>query len=417
MADTTVIHPQQLSWPDIYVVPRPGWRTRVAELALRYAVRDLPLRIVLRHNEVWGAGCADAPTITIKDPDAFFRRVGQSGMIGFGESYMAGEWDAHDSETLTAALAILAANIDGLIPPVLHGLRRFALQKMPVEARGWRQASKDNVAAHYDLSNDMFAAFLDPTMTYSAGLFENAPQALWPDLPFAQHAKIDRLLDRTGVGAGTRLLEIGTGWGELAIRAAHRGAHVTTLTLSEEQAGLAARRIEAAGMADRVEVRLQDYRDADGCYDAIVSVEMIEAVGYRGWPTYFMALDRMLAPGGKIGIQAITMPDHRMEATRNTHGWIHKYIFPGGLLPSVEAIERTVQHHTDLHVCERFSFGEHYAATLRLWRERFEACWGEMNRLGFDDTFRRMWLLYLCYTRAGFEAGYLDVHQFVLAGE
>ena len=414
MADTTVIH-SQLSWPGIYEVPRPGWRTRLAELAFRYAVRDLPLRIVLRHNEVWGAGSADAPAIAISDPDAFFRRVGQDGMIGFGESYMAGEWGADDSETLTAALTILAANIDRLIPPVLHGLRRFALQAMPVEARDWRQASKENVAAHYDLSNDMFAAFLDPTMTYSAGLFENAPQAVWADLPFAQHAKIDRLLDSTGVGAGTRLLEIGTGWGELAIRAAQRGASVTTLTLSEQQAALAASRVASAGVDDRVAIRLQNYRDAEGRYDAIVSVEMIEAVGYREWPTYFMALDRMLAPGGKIGIQAITMPHNRMEATRNTHGWIHKYIFPGGLLPSVEAIERTVDRYTDLNVCDRLSFGEHYAATLRLWRERFEAGWDELHELGFDEIFRRMWLLYLCYTRAGFEAGYLDVHQFVLA--
>lgn len=413
MADTTVIH-SQLSWPDIYEVPRPGWRSRVAELAFRHAVRDLPLRVVLRHNEVWGAGSADAPTIAIKDPDAFFRRVGRHGMIGFGESYMAGEWGADDSETLTAALTVLAGSIDTLIPPALHSLRRFALQAASVDSRGWRQASKENVAAHYDLSNDLFAAFLDPTMTYSAALFEDASIAAWSDLSRAQHTKIDHLLDHAGVGPGARLLEIGTGWGELAIRAARRGADVTTLTLSEEQAALAARRIEAAGMTDRVEVRLQDYRDADGRYDAIVSVEMIEAVGYREWPTYFMALERMLAPGGKIGIQAITMPDRRMEATRNTYGWIHKYIFPGGLLPSVEAIERTVDRYTDLRVCKQLSFGRHYGATLRLWRERFEAGWDSVQAMGFDETFRRMWLLYLCYTRAGFEAGYLDVHQFIL---
>lgn len=417
MADTTVFPTTQrssFSWPDIEAVPARTWRTSIAALALRYAVRKLPLRIVLRSNEVWGAGAVDAPTILIKDAESFFRRIGRDGMIGFGESYMADEWGAADAETLTAALTILAAHLDGLIPPALHSLRRIALQTTPTESRDWRQASKEDVAAHYDLSNDLFAAFLDPTMTYSAGLFDNASGANWSDLKTAQHAKIDRLLDKTGVGPGTRLLEIGTGWGELAIRAAQRGAFVTTLTLSEQQARLAAQRADAAGVSSRMEIRLQDYRDAEGSYDAIVSVEMIEAVGYQEWPTYFMALDRMLAPGGKVGIQAITMPDHRMLATRNTHGWIHKYIFPGGLLPSVEAIERTVGRYTDLSVCERLSFGDHYAATLRLWRERFEAGWGGLQKLGFDDTFRRMWLLYLCYTRAGFEARYLDVHQFVL---
>lgn len=419
MADTTVFPATprcSFSWPDIDEVPPRSWRTPIAALALRHAVRNLPLRIILRSNEVWGAGSAEAPAIMINDPESFFRRVGKSGMIGFGESYMADEWGAADAETLTAALTILADDLDGLIPPILQRLRRFALQTTPVESRDWRQASKENVAAHYDLSNDLFAAFLDPTMTYSAGLFEDASGAEWPDLKAAQHAKIDRLLDKTAVGPGTRLLEIGTGWGALAIRAAQRGAFVTTLTLSEQQAALAAQRADAAGVGARVEIRLQDYRDADGSYDAIVSVEMVEAVGYREWPTYFMALDRLLAPGGKVGIQAITMPNHRMLATRNTQGWIHKYIFPGGLLPSVEAIERTVDAHTDLHVSERLSFGDHYATTLRLWRERFEAGWAGLQKLGFDDTFRRMWLLYLCYTRAGFEAGYLDVHQFILAG-
>lgn len=419
MADTTVFPTTQISsfsWPDIDAVPPYSWRTSIAALALRHAVRNLPLRILLRSNEVWGAGSADAPTIVIKEPESFFRRISRDGMIGFGESYMADEWGTADAETLTATLTILAADLDGLIPPILHRLRRFALKTTPVESRDWRQASKENVAAHYDLSNDLFAEFLDPTMTYSAGLFEDASRADWPDLKTAQHAKIDRLLDRTGVGPGTRLLEIGTGWGELAIRAAQRGAFVTTLTLSEQQAALAAQRADAAGVGARVEIQLQDYRDANGRYDAIASVEMIEAVGYQDWPTYFMALDRLLAPGGKIGIQAITMPDHRMLATRNTHGWIHKYIFPGGLLPSVEAIERTVDRYTDLQISERLSFGKHYATTLRLWRERFEAGWGRLQELGFDDTFRRMWLLYLCYTRAGFESGYLDVHQFVLAG-
>ncbi len=437
MAETTLFPPTQrpapgidpVRWPDIDALPPRTWRTRIAKTVVRRAVRDLPLRIELSQNEVWGSASVGAPTIVVSNPDAFFRRVGRSGMIGFGESYMAGEWDTADAETLTAAMTVLAANVSALIPAGLQRLRRFALQTMPIESRDWRRASKENIAAHYDLSNDLFAAFLDPTMTYSSAIFENAASADWLDLPIAQRAKIDRLLDNAGVRRGTRLLEIGTGWGELAIRAAQRGALVTTLTLSEQQASLAARRVQEAGLADVVDIRLQDYRDAANQndagqydtgqydavqYDAIVSVEMIEAIGYHQWPTYFTTLERLLAPGGKIAIQAITMPHDRLEATRNTYGWIHKYIFPGGLLPSVEAIENTVADYTDLHICDHLSFGDHYAATLRLWLEQFDANWDRLRSLGFDDTFRRMWRFYLCYTRAGFEAGYLNVRQFVL---
>ena len=227
--------------------------------------------------------------------------------------------------------------------------------------------------------------------------------------------KVDRLLDAVGVGVGTRLLEVGTGWGALAVRAARRGATVTTLTLSREQRALAQRRAAEAGVAERVDVQLRDYRDSEGTYDAIVSVEMVEAVGARFWPAYFTTLDRSLAPGGRVGIQAIVLAHDRMLATRYQYTWMHKYIFPGGALPSVRAIEDTLAAHTRLRVVDNVAFGASYARTLRCWRESFDANADAVEDLGFDPAFQRMWDFYLAYCEAGFGTGYLDVVQLVLA--
>ncbi|CAM3655599.1 SAM-dependent methyltransferase [Smaragdicoccus niigatensis] len=401
-------------WPDVSTVPAATWRTPIARMIMKNAVKNLPMRVRLAGIGTWGAGSIADPMMVVMNPAAFFARLGNSGLIGFGESYMAGEWTTTNADVLTDLVSVLADNVANLVPASWQRLRSLAVRRSPVETRDWRQAAQEDIAAHYDLSNDMFAAFLDSTMTYSAALFDDETRTDWSDLTAAQHAKIDRLLDETGVGAGTELLEIGTGWGELAIRAARRGARVTTVTLSEQQAILARQRVEEAGLADRVDIRLQDYRDVTGTFDAIISVEMIEAVGYDEWPTYFRALDRLLTPGGKIGLQVITMPDDRLEATRNTHTWIQKYIFPGGLLLSTEAIDRTIAAHTALAVRDRLSFGSHYATTLRLWEERFDANWEHLRQLGLDETFRRMWRFYLCYARAGFATGYLDVQQYVI---
>ena len=210
------------------------------------------------------------------------------------------------------------------------------------------------------------------------------------------------------------MLEVGTGWGELAIRAARRGATVRTITISREQQALAARRVAEAGLAGRVSVELRDYRDVDGRFDAICSVEMLEAVGERYWDAYFAALDEHLAPGGRIGLQTITMAHDRMLATRHTYTWIQKYVFPGGLLPSVTAIQDSLAR-TTLRITGREDFGAHYAQTLRIWRERFGARDADVARLGFDEVFNRMWTFYLCYSEAGFRAGYIDVSQFTLA--
>jgi cyclopropane-fatty-acyl-phospholipid synthase len=248
-------------------------------------------------------------------------------------------------------------------------------------------------------------------MTYSSALLE-APDE---DLVVGQERKIQRILDIAGVTAGTTVLEVGTGWGELALQAARRGAQVTSVTLSTEQAALARERVHNANLSDRVDVRVQDYRDVEGRYDAIVSVEMIEAVGEKWWPAYFRTLDDRLEPGGRIGLQAIVMPHDRLMASKRSWTWIHKYIFPGGLLLSEQVIDEVCARHTSLRVVDRLHMSASYADTLRQWRERFTAHTERIEELGFDATFRRMWTFYLAYCEAGFRAGYLNVAQLTLA--
>ena len=210
------------------------------------------------------------------------------------------------------------------------------------------------------------------------------------------------------------MLDIGCGWASLAIRAAQRGAWVTAITIASQQALLAQRRIADAGVSDRVQVALRDYRDQIGEFDAVLSVEMIEAVGEKYWPVYFDAIERRLAPDGVAVVQAIVMPHERMLATRNTFTWVQKYIFPGGLIPSVKVIKEVTNQHTGLHAQVLRSLGPDYARTLRIWRNRFVDQWPNISALGFDDTFGRMWEFYLAYSEAGFRSGYLDDVQLLL---
>ncbi len=429
------------AWPDLAVVPS-GPRAAVSALVARRlftaAVRRLPVSVriergtaVTGHTELLGLG---GPAMTVHRPDEFFARLGRHGLIGFGEAYLTRAWDAED---LGGFLTVLAADLPTLVPPALQKARALVVPRPPRAQRSTTTNSRSNIAHHYDLSNDLFATFLDETLSYSSALFDTSLhereaessalslQATPPSstdngsetLLSAQVRKIERLLDRAAVGAGTRVLEIGTGWGELAIRAAARGAVVRSITLSREQQELARRRIAAAGFADRVTVDLCDYRaiEESSAYDAVVSVEMIEAVGHEFWPEYFRILDRVLAPGGRVALQAILMPHDRMLATRNTHTWINKYIFPGGFLPSAAAIETVAREHTTLRVTERLSFGQHYAETLRRWDIAFRAAHERVAALGFDPVFERMWHFYLEYSRGGFASGYLDVEQIVLA--
>ncbi|MFF0743606.1 class I SAM-dependent methyltransferase [Streptomyces sp. NPDC004111] len=395
-------------WPDVARLPKASWaRTAVARLIVRRALARLPLTVKFRDGSTLGTG---GPVMRVYAPGAFHRRIGAGGLIGFGESYMAGEWTAED---LVGVLTVLADHAATLVPQNLQRLRGVWAPKQPAAARNTPEGSRDNISHHYDLSNDLFALFLDETLSYSSAVFRTFP-ATDALLPAAQRRKVDRLLDLAGVGEGSEVLEIGTGWGELAIRAAGRGARVTSVTLSTEQRELALRRIAEAGFADRVEVLLCDYRQVTGRYDAVVSVEMIEAVGAEFWPAYFATLEQRLAPGGRVALQAITMPHERLLASKDTYTWIQKYVFPGGLIPSQEALAQTAAGHTGLRVAASDGFGAHYAETLRLWRERFEARADEVDALGFDVVFRRMWSFYLAYSEAGFRSGYLDVRQVLL---
>ncbi|MBF4161149.1 SAM-dependent methyltransferase [Nocardioides acrostichi] len=426
--------PDAQRWPGLAPVPA-GFRTRVssriAQRLFTAAVERLDVTVHVGGRTLGRGG----PEMTVHDPEEFFARIGRDQLIGFGEAYQTGAWDAAD---LGGFLTVLAEEIADLVPQSLQRLRALVVKRPPRRQRSSKKNSRSNISHHYDLSNELFELFLDPTMSYSAALWDTAvtetadtlagrdavrlvaspPGAVAADtLEEASARKIERLLDAAGVTEGSRVLEIGSGWGELAIRAARRGATVHTITLSSEQKALADERIAAAGFSAAVDVTLTDYRDVTGSYDAVVSVEMIEAVGYDFWDTYFETIDRVLAPGGKVAIQAITMPDDRMQATRNTYTWIHKYIFPGGLLPSVEAIDRITREHTSLRLTERLQFGQHYAETLRLWDDAFLAAREQVLALGFDEVFCRMWHFYLEYSRAGFASGYIDDYQLVLTRE
>lgn len=392
-------------WADIAPL-RQGPRAAVSAAVARRVFTRAVGRLGLTVSSGWDAD------IVLHRPDEFFSRIGNDGLIGFGEAYLTGAWDAPD---LAGTLTVLCAHIDSLLPAWMQRLRAAYVARRPATEQNTSANARGNVAHHYDLSNDLFATFLDPTMSYSSALFSD--DRVGGDLEEAQVRKVEAILDAARVTSGSRVLEIGTGWGELAIRAARRGATVRSITLSGEQQDLARHRIDAAGLSDRVTVDLLDYRAVDGEYDAVVSVEMIEAVGHEYLPAYFETIDRVLAPGGTAAIQAITMPHRRMLATRNTWTWIQKYIFPGGFLPSTELIDEVTRRHTALRLTDRRRFGSHYAETLRQWDETFLAARMHVLDLGFDETFVRMWHFYLAYSRAGFASGYLDVQQLAFRRE
>ncbi|MBO1755172.1 cyclopropane-fatty-acyl-phospholipid synthase family protein [Allobranchiibius sp. CTAmp26] len=405
---TTGIDP--IRWPDVVRIPRSLKATAAESVTrglFRRAVARLAIRVVMPDGVTLG-GCADdpaAPTMHVHRPRALMRRMGTGGLIGFGESYLAREWD---SEDLAGLIAAFAGGIDDLVPTSLKRLRSAYLTRKPLADKPSTANSRSNVERHYDLSNDMFATFLDPSMTYSAALIDGPVDA--QSLESAQHRKIDRMLDQAGVGEGSRVLEIGTGWGELALRAAARGARVDSVTLSSEQLAWAQGKIDHAGLGASVDLALRDYRDTFGQYDAVLSVEMIEAVGLEYLDTYFAKITQVLAPGGTAVIQAITMPHHRVLETKNTYTWIHKYIFPGGALASVEMLRDTAARQ-GLSLRDDLPMGQSYAETLRIWAETFDTAHERLEQLGFDETFRRMWRFYLRYSEGGFRADYLDVHQ------
>lgn len=340
---------------------------------------------------------------------SFFNKVFSSGSVGFGEAYVDGDWDTSD---LSGVLGVLARNQKDL-GVIGRGFSLVARQMNRLYHRARRNSleqSRSNIQEHYDLSNEFYATFLDTSMTYSSACFERQDQ----DLEAAQITKIDRMLDLAGVRAGSTLLEIGSGWGALALRAAQRGAQVKTITLSEAQYAYARELFERAGVDKQVEIALEDYRLQKGNYDAVLSCEMIEAVGREYLPSYFEVVSRSLKSGGKAVIQAITIPDDRYEAYSRRCDWIQKHIFPGGHLPSPGAIRRHVEEAGATYVAAMQSFGRDYAETLRRWAKAFNAAESKVDALGFDTAFRRKWNYYLSYCEAGFDADLIDVQHVVI---
>jgi cyclopropane-fatty-acyl-phospholipid synthase len=341
-----------------------------------------------------------------------FRALLLGGDLGAAESYLAGEWSADD---LPAVVSLFARNADLFDRQTwLNGAANVANRVLHATNRNSRTGSRRNVRAHYDLGNDLYRTFLDPSMTYSCALFETGEETLEE----AQAKKLRRIAEKAGVRPGDHVLEIGCGWGSFALVAAKEfGARVTGITLSTEQAAFARERVAREGLSDRVEIRLVDYRDlpAEGrTYDRVVSIEMLEAVGEEFLPGYFEAVDRLLAPDGIAVIQSITVPDDRYARYRRRPDFIQKHVFPGSHCPSVGAIVSAVSARSRLLVHHLEDVGAHYAETLRRWRTAFLASLPRVAELGYDERFARLWDFYLAYCEGGFAVRHIGDVQFVL---
>ena len=357
----------------------------------------------------FGSGGAGTASFRVVD-NAFFRRTLFHGSIGFGESYMAGEWSTDD---LAGTLVLLAQNLEEL-EERNHRLsilgRTFDYTRNLVKPNTVK-GSRRNIEAHYDLGNDFFSLFLDRTMTYSSGIYEKPHTTLEE----AQTEKLRAILEKAGVTAGDHVLEIGCGWGSFAIEAGRNtGCRVTGITISKQQLEFARARVREAGLEDRVTLKLLDYRYLDGLYDKVVSIEMLEAVGHRNLGTWFAICNRVLKPGGKAVVQVITIPNERYHQYRRSSDWIRKHIFPGGHLPSVEAMRTAVKKNSSLALTNTESIGIHYARTLEDWNTNLIKNQEKIRSLGFDDPFLRKWEYYFNSCQAGFQAGVIDDHQIIL---
>lgn len=344
--------------------------------------------------------------VHIHDPK-FFSRVLSGGSRGAGESYMSDEWDSAD---LTSVFRIAALN-----EPMWQSLERgWARLTLPASRiyhwlkRNSRAQSKRNIAAHYDLGNEFFKLFLDPTMMYSCGVFENDTDTMEQ----ASNRKNDLICQKLQLQPSDHLVEVGTGWGGFALHAAkHYGCRITTTTISQEQFELASERIRTAGLEQQVTVLQQDYRDLTGSYDKLVSIEMIEAIGWENYDTYFKSCSDLLRANGLMLVQAITIPDNGFDDSKRHVDFIKRYVFPGGCLPSVEAMVGAARKVTDLQLIKLDDIGAHYVPTLRAWLSRFEANKRQVASLGYDERFIRLWRFYLCYSEAAFaERSTSNVH-------
>jgi cyclopropane-fatty-acyl-phospholipid synthase len=350
--------------------------------------------------------------ITVLDARAY-SAVLSEGSIGLGRGYIEGWWDSADPMTAVRVIIRNMAAIDAARNRV-HRLTGWATDRLrsALPRRG-RSGNREDIAAHYDLGNAFFELFLDETMTYSSALFASTDSTLAD----ASRHKYDVLLAELDVRADHRLLEIGTGWGGLAMRAVDTtGCHVTTTTISAEQLTEARRRVEAAGHRDRVELLDVDWRDLSGSFDRIISIEMIEAVDWRDYDAFFATIERCLKPDGLVAIQAICLPDSRYERAKNTEDFIRRFVFPNGCLPSISAISKAVGRATEMQIIGVEDFSSHYAETLRRWRTRFEARLDEAHAMGLDERFCRLWRFYFAYCEAGFRERHCTVNHIVLAG-
>jgi cyclopropane-fatty-acyl-phospholipid synthase len=360
----------------------------------------------------FGAVSETAPfDVTLRVRNArFYSDVAFAGTVGAGEAYMQGDWHCDD---LTGLVRLMVVNRH-LMNDVDSGWS--ALSAPLLKAAHWlnrnhKAGSRRNIAAHYDLGNGFFELFLDDTMAYSCGIFRSAQSSLRE----ASIAKFDAACSKLGLAEGQHLLEIGTGWGGLAIHAArHYGCKVTTTTISREQYEFARERVRSFGLQDRITLLLEDYRELRGEYDALVSIEMIEAVGHQYLDTYFRSCSNLLKPTGAMLLQAITIRDQYYEQARRSVDFIKRFIFPGSCIPSVRAMMSSVARSTDLVLSHLEDIGPHYARTLRHWRERFLARQSAVRSLGYPESFLRMWEYYLCYCEGGFEERQLGDVQMLL---
>lgn len=336
------------------------------------------------------------------------RRLIAGGDVGFAKAYIDGDWSTPD---LTAFIELIARNGEEFVDRVA-GVAPFRLMNFLAHLRrsNTRAGSRRNIEAHYDLGNEFYGEWLDPSMLYSSAIFAHAGSTLEE----AQQEKLRQIAEMLDIKPDQCVLEIGCGWGALARSLGAGRARVTGITLSPSQLAFARRSVEEAGLSDRVELRLQDYRDTGGEFDRIVSIEMIEAVGHKYWPSYFGALHDRLKPGGVAVLQAITIAEERFEAYRARPDFIQRYIFPGGFLPTKTAMDEAMAAAGLRRLAAR-NFGASYALTLAEWRRRFNEAWPRIEKLGFDAKFRRLWNYYLCYCEAGFKTGAIDVGLYSIA--
>ena len=394
-----------------------GWLGNFAKNQLLKRLRQMPRGYLLieEGDELYSFGDPEDSVgvrakIVIKDAGAY-RDIAFGGSIGGAEAYMHGKWT---TPNLLDVVRLMSINIDFLNAmdddkPVFQ---RAADKLFHWLNRNTEKRARDNISSHYDLSNEFFSLFLDPEMMYSSAIFPH-PDA---NLDEAALHKLDVICQKLDLQPSDHLLEIGTGWGGLAVYAAKNyGCRVTTTTISKEQYEAACQRVRDAGLDERITVLFEDYRNLSGRFDKLVSVEMIEAVGHEYYKEYFSGCASLLKSDGLMLLQAITIPDQRFEYAQKSVDFIQRYIFPGGSLPSHEAILSSVKKHTDLLMVGMQEIGEDYARTLEIWRERFVAKLDDVKALGFDDYFIRMWNYYLCYCQGGFEERIIGTSQILFA--